>query len=43
MQQTGMSPLNAHHFSAYQKKVIASTEAGLGLENMDVMFLSFTL
>ncbi|MGO2517880.1 MAG: MFS transporter, partial [Leuconostoc falkenbergense] len=43
MQQTGMSPLNAHHFSAYQKKVIASTAAGFGLENMDVMFLSFTL
>ena len=43
MQQTGMSPLNAHHFSGYQKKVIASTAAGFGLENMDVMFLSFTL
>lgn len=32
-----------HHLSNYQSKVVASTTAGFGLENMDVMFLSFAL
>lgn len=38
-----MSPLNDHHIGSYQKKVMFSTAAGFGLENMDIMFLSFTL
>lgn len=32
-----------HRISGYQAKVVASTTAGFGLENMDVMFLSFAL
>ncbi len=32
-----------HRLTSYQTKVVASTTAGFGLENMDVMFLSFTL
>ncbi|MCP8856968.1 MFS transporter [Latilactobacillus fuchuensis] len=41
-----MKPITAHsqhHLSSYQSKVVASTTAGFGLENMDVMFLSFAL
>lgn len=29
--------------SGYQKRVLASSAAGLGLESMDIMFLSFAL
>ncbi|MEG0474516.1 MAG: MFS transporter, partial [Carnobacterium sp.] len=29
--------------SGYQKKVLASSAVGYGLENMDIMFLSFSL
>ncbi|MEG1173171.1 MFS transporter, partial [Carnobacterium sp.] len=29
--------------SSYQKKVLASSSAGLGLESMDIMFLTFAL
>ena len=32
-----------HRLTSYQSKVVASTTAGFGLENMDVMFLSFAL
>lgn len=32
-----------HQLTSYQSKVVASTTAGFGLENMDVMFLSFAL
>ncbi|KRM23355.1 MFS transporter [Latilactobacillus graminis] len=41
-----MKPITAHdqhRLTSYQAKVVASTTAGFGLENMDVMFLSFTL
>lgn len=34
---------NKHRLTSYQSKVVASTTAGFGLENMDVMFLSFAL
>ncbi|MFD1470837.1 MFS transporter [Companilactobacillus mishanensis] len=33
----------SNHLDSYQTKVVASTTAGFGLENMDVMFLSFAL
>ncbi|MFD1417444.1 MFS transporter [Companilactobacillus keshanensis] len=33
----------SNHPDNYQAKVVASTTAGFGLENMDVMFLSFAL
>ncbi|WP_125710356.1 MFS transporter [Companilactobacillus zhongbaensis] len=33
----------SNHLDSYQKKVVASTTAGFGLENMDIMFLSFAL
>ena len=29
--------------SKYQRKVLVSTAAGIGLENMDIMFLAFSL
>ena len=29
--------------SKYQRKVLGSTSAGIALENMDIMFLSFSL
>jgi len=34
---------NSNQLDSYQKKVVASTASGFGLENMDVMFLSFAL
>ncbi|WP_334329233.1 MFS transporter [Companilactobacillus sp. HBUAS59699] len=34
---------NSNHLDSYRAKVVASTAAGFGLENMDVMFLSFAL
>jgi len=33
----------SNQLDSYQKKVVASTASGFGLENMDVMFLSFAL
>ncbi|MCS6105719.1 MFS transporter, partial [Clostridium botulinum] len=33
----------SNQLDSYQAKVVASTASGFGLENMDVMFLSFAL
>ncbi|MCZ2491263.1 MFS transporter [Dellaglioa carnosa] len=43
MQQTTAVKQHQNRLTSYQGKVVASATAGFGLENMDVMFLSFAL
>ncbi|MHC9533538.1 MFS transporter [Dellaglioa sp. L3N] len=43
MQQTVKTKQHQNRLTSYQGKVVASATAGFGLENMDVLFLSFAL